>query len=302
MALTHGGWARVCVATFYLSIFAVAMPLGPAHAGDPLEARKSPMTFAWHPAQAGMCEPDCRDWVSAVGTITNDTPALFAEFAQGRDLAGVHIVLDSSGGSVLDTIAMGRVWRSLGVHTSVGIVDKDGAGERRRAIRPEAYCESMCVFLLLAGVSRDVPPQAHVRVHQIWMGDRATDAKAASYSAEDLMIVQHDVGSLAKYTFDMGGSGDLLALALSVPPWEPLYELSAAELRASHLTTDDRIAGAMTAPKAGLAVSAEAKSGPKPVQDRLVSEESGAAAPAGSTRTAAAQPPTGGSVPAASDR
>ena len=44
------------------------------------------------------------------------------------------------------------------------------------------------------------------------MGDRADDAKAASYTAQDLMIVERDIGRLAKYTFDMGGAGDLLSL------------------------------------------------------------------------------------------
>jgi hypothetical protein len=91
-----------------------------------------------------------------------------------------------------------------------------------------AYCESMCVFLLLAGKARYVPESAHVRVHQIWMGDRANDAKAAVYSADDLMIVERDIGRLAKYTFDMGGTGDLLLLSLNVPPWEDLHELRRA--------------------------------------------------------------------------
>ena len=72
-------------------------------------------------------------------------------------------------------------------------------------------------------------------MHQIWMGDRAEDAKAASYTAQDLMIVERDIGRLAKFTFDMGGTGDLLALALSVPPWEDLHELTRAELRLTNL-------------------------------------------------------------------
>ena len=101
-----------------------------------------------------------------------------------------------------------------------------------RASTPEAYCESMCVFLLLSGKTRYVPPVAHVRVHQIWMGDRADDAKAASYTAQDLMIVERDIGRLAKYTFDMGGTGDLLSLALSVPPWEDLHEIVARRIAA----------------------------------------------------------------------
>src|SRR5437899_6527525 len=108
--------------------------------------------------------------------------------------------------------------------------------------KTEAYCESMCVFLLLSGKTRYVPDTARVRVHQIWMGDRADDAKAASYSAQDMMIVERDIGRLAKYTFDMGGTGDLLSLALSVPPWEDLHQLSRAELRLSNLVTTDLVA------------------------------------------------------------
>jgi hypothetical protein len=79
-------------------------------------------------------------------------------------------------------------------------------------------------------------------VHQIWMGDRANDAKAAAYSADDLMIVERDIGRLAKYTFDMGGTGDLLLLSLNVPPWEDLHELSREELRLTNLVTTDMIA------------------------------------------------------------
>src|SRR4030095_7088778 len=99
----------------------------------------------------------------------------------------------------------------------------------------------MRVFLL-SGKSRHVPEQAHVRVHQIWMGDRADNARAASYTADDLMIVESDVARLAKYTFDMGGTGDLLALSLNVPPWEDLHELSREELRITNLITTELIA------------------------------------------------------------
>jgi hypothetical protein len=78
---------------------------------------------------------------------------------------------------------------------------------------------------------RYVPEQAHVRVHQIWMGDRADNARAASYNADDLMTVGRDIERLTKYTFDMGGTGNLLALSPNVPSWEDLHKLSREELR-----------------------------------------------------------------------
>ncbi|MDO9060923.1 MAG: hypothetical protein Q7U92_18145, partial [Bradyrhizobium sp.] len=76
---------------------------GRAQAGVSLEERKQPMKFSWV-----ACEPNCRGWVSAVGIVTADSPKAFDEFARGRQLAGATIVLDSSGGSVNDSIALGR--------------------------------------------------------------------------------------------------------------------------------------------------------------------------------------------------
>jgi hypothetical protein len=158
----------------------------------------------------------------------------------------------------------------------------------------------MCVFLLLAGKTRYVPDAARLRVHQIWMGDRAEDAKAASYTAQDLMIVERDIGRLAKYTFDMGGTGDLLSLALSVPPWEDLHELSRAELRLTNLVTTDAVADVLPSDAPSVPM-ADAK--PKTVQDRFVSAPADDAAqvqPAKATKTAEVQ--TGGVVPAAAEK
>ena len=75
-------------------------------------------------------------------------------------------------------------------------------------------------------------------VHQIWLGDRRDDPTAANYTAEDLVLVQRDIGRLAKYTIDMGGSIDLLNLALRIPPWEPMHALTADETRRTRLATD----------------------------------------------------------------
>jgi hypothetical protein len=311
-SLTFSGWARVGAAALLVAVCGLALrdetaqasaaaeaspaqtaPAAEAsHAPEAVEPRRQPMTFVWHPAPKERCAPDCRDWIEAVGIITSDTPALFETIAAGRDLSRATVVLNSSGGSVLDALALGRVWRKAGIFTTVGqVIETDGVNGKARAIEPEAYCESMCVFLLLSGTSRAVPPEAHVRVHQIWMGDRANDAKAATYTAQDLMIVERDVGRLAKYTFDMGGTGDLLTLALSVPPWEPLHELSRAELRLGNLVTEEPMVA--DAPNAE---PSQITAGSKPIQDRVP------AAPAiASTRTAeasppAALPPTGGAA------
>jgi hypothetical protein len=99
----------------------------------------------------------------------------------------------------------------------------------------------MCAFLLLAGTRRYVPPQASVLVHQIWLGKKRKQALESNYSAEELNIVQRDIGRLAQYTIEMGGGAELLETALRVPPWEPLYRLSADELQRMRLSTVDRL-------------------------------------------------------------
>jgi hypothetical protein len=127
------------------------------------------------------------------------------------------------------------------------------------------------------------------------MGDRADDAKAASYNAQDLMIVERDIGRLAKFTFDMGGTGDLLQLALSVPPWEDLHELTRAELRLGNLITTDAVADVL--PRDNPVPMADAK--PKTVQDRFVSTPNDEEAPAQSVKaTKTAEVQTGGVAPA----
>jgi hypothetical protein len=131
------------------------------------------------------------------------------------------------------------------------------------------------------------------------MGDRADDAKAASYTAQDLMIVERDIGRLAKYTFDMGGAGDLLSLSLSVPPWEDLHELSREELRLTNLVTTDAVAEVL--PQMNGANAPLAELAAKPVQDRFVGSTApaepslpGSLPGAKSTKTAEATVPTGG--------
>ncbi|MET3965355.1 MULTISPECIES: hypothetical protein [Bradyrhizobium] len=293
-SLDRRGWLLLGAAALGAALFgAVATTGTTAHAGAALEERKLPMKFNWV-----ACDPNCRGWVSAVGIITADTPRDFEEFSRGRQLGGATVVLDSSGGSVNDAITLGRRFRNLGLSTTVGISVQNRSGQSARpAVAPEAYCESMCVFLLLAGKKRYVPEAAHVRVHQIWMGDRADDAKAASYSAQDLMIVERDIGRLAKYTFDMGGAGDLLSLALSVPPWEDLHELDAGELKLTNLVTTNLVADVL--PHVDVAAPAVAELAPK-TQARFGAEAE--PQPVKSTKTAEALVPTGAAQSAGSQK
>ncbi len=237
-------FAAACVLALAAPILLLPAPL---RASD----RTLPMQFALRmEGPAAACGSHCRLFVAATGAITAETPRDFQNFAQGHDLAGATLVLDSDGGSVHGAITLGRQIRALGLNTTVGrLTDLDEADKthlRRAGFSGRADCESMCGFVLLWGIERSVPPEARVLVHQIWLGDRRDDPTAASYSAEDLVLVQRDIGKLAQYTTDMGASIEVLDLALRIPPWEPMHRMTQAELRDARVTTSDSVISAAT--------------------------------------------------------
>jgi len=306
VSLIFGGRARVCAAAVSLILAGIATLDTPAHANTIMEERKLPMRFGWHdrndsdPLARVLCVAQCKGWISAVGVVTGDTEKEFDEFARGRNLEGATVVLDSSGGSVLDAIELGRRWRKLGMQTAVGITFETQTPQGERSgILSEAYCESMCAFLLLSGTRRVVPDGAHIRVHQIWLGDRVDNAKASTYSAQDLMIVQRDAGRLTRFAFEMGGTGELLDMALSVPPWEPLRELSYDELRRTNVINADIIRTDIMAMSKDDGASSSVRVSDliaKLYHDKVKADavESGDLAAAPPRRTAEALPPTGG--------
>ena len=213
--------------------------------GAPVNDSQRPtMRFEWRSDRpADICGKTCRSWISAVGPVTDRTPHDFDIFLQQRDVRGATLVLDSEGGSVVDTIALGRAIRRLDITTSVGktVLGAAPDGSVTATLSGAASCESMCAFVLLAGTRRYVPPEARILVHQIWLAKKRDRPEAASYTADELVLVERDIGSLAGYTIEMGGGIELLQTALRVPPWQPLYQLSGDEIARTRLNNIDRL-------------------------------------------------------------
>jgi hypothetical protein len=209
---------------------------GAVLAGEPDPFADPPsMRFAWvREAPAAACGQTCREWIVASGPITSDTARDFNFFTQARDVRGATLVLDSGGGSVPASLALGRRLRDLRIVTTVGrvtLTDSPPGTELRGKLSPHGECASMCVFVLLGGVRREVPPEARVLVHEIWPGSKRYDASAESYTAEEIVRIQRDVGRIARYTVEMGGDIGLFELAMRIPPWERLRLLTQGEMR-----------------------------------------------------------------------
>ena len=209
------------------------------------DGKAGAMRFEWRmEGPAEDCGQFCRRWISAAGIVTESTARDFESFAKENDVRGATLVLDSEGGSVLAALALGRTIRRFDMTTTVGrtaLLPSGEGGTPRATLSPKAQCESMCAFILLGGARRYVPPEARVLVHQIWLGSKSKRALESSYSAEELRLVERDIGSLARYTVEMGAGIELLETALRIPPWEPMYSLSREELRRMQIVTVDRL-------------------------------------------------------------
>ena len=125
------------------------------------------------------CEPNCAEWIGAVGQITADTPAQFRRAFKALGPRKLPIFISSPGGSVPAAIAIGREIRKRGLDVAVErtilqACEQPGAACDLRALkdgdkaRPEpigAQCSSACVLILAAGTERVVPTYGFVGVH-----------------------------------------------------------------------------------------------------------------------------------------
>jgi hypothetical protein len=87
----------------------------------------------------------------------------------------------------------------------------------------------------------------------IWLANKRDRAQQARYSAEELGLVQQNIGSIARYTVEMGGGIELLETALRVRPWEPMYALTTDEVRRMRLNTLESLFDGDIAPFAAAA-------------------------------------------------
>jgi hypothetical protein len=254
-----------------LVLAACSLPVVAGTPELPENPRTLPMQFSLQAEKPADCGAKCQILIFAAGMITADTPRQFEIFAADNNLREGIVVLDSDGGSVHGALALGRAIRRLGLSTMVGRrAERPNGGEKgeKRELWTRADCESMCAFVLLGGVRREVSANSRVMVHQIWLGDRREDAIAANYSAEDLVLVQRDIGKLVRYTAEMGGGADLIDLALRIPPWEPMHALTREELRRANLDMSAQPAeAASSAVAAPVAVSVTTERA-APVNDR----------------------------------
>lgn len=148
-------------------------------------------------------------------------PGAAERFAREVELRGEYIEiveLASSGGSVLDALAIGRRIRDLGAKTEIS------AG---------SYCASSCPLVFSGGVERRASAEAAIGVHQI----SRTGSDAMVSPAEVMEEAQHVSADVQTYLTEMDIDARVWVHAMRTPPDE-LFYFSPEELIELNLATE----------------------------------------------------------------
>jgi hypothetical protein len=163
----------------------------------------------------------------ATGMIAPGTADAFKAEVEKRGSYVKTVVLNSTGGSVWDAIAMGRLIREKKFATAVENGD---------------FCASSCPLVFAGGLERRAGPKAAVGVHQVFSPN---DDPAAT----NMDQTQRISAECQKFLVEMGVDPRLWIHAMETPK-EELYRLKPEELISLRLATErsEKSAAAAVAP------------------------------------------------------
>jgi len=166
------------------------------------------------------CGANCPEVIAAEGEISDATPDAFRSFIAGHAGGSLHsiVLLNSYGGKVVAAMELGKIFRQIGAAV---IIAQPGSGGQSGG-----RCFSACVYALMGGKKRVVPPESEVGVHRMI-------AYTASEGFDATPSIRLDNGSVAavlsRYCSAMGVNPAVIALAEHTAPGR-LYLLSRAEI------------------------------------------------------------------------
>lgn len=198
---------------------------------------ESPMTFTIVRSSKSRCEPNCPQWISAIGSITNKSPKLLRAVLEKTQADKLPIVLQSPGGELFASLEMGRMIRKAQRGVAVGttlyedcptpgtpcneaLVEK---GLYRGLAQDDwSYCFSGCAFLLASGTERLAARGVAVGFHQPYRcnRNRKADKKGSDVCARKTSVANDKRvrGEISKYLEEMGVSQEILLEADKAPP------------------------------------------------------------------------------------
>ena len=197
---------------------------------DRAVAETGSMSFRLARLEGRACGARCPRVIVAQGVIEEDTPENFIAFLEsmspGANVRDV-VVLDSPGGRVVASMRLGAALRKLRAAVIVArFGDDDEVG-----LPTAGQCMSACVYAMMGGVRRIVPPESRLGIHRMSSQDSVGarghgfgTTVTTTYASPDM------VSALASYAAQMGVSPTVIRLAERIPP-QDIHIVSASELR-----------------------------------------------------------------------
>jgi len=191
-------------------------------------AAEEAMSFQLVTLGSRHCGSNCPQVIFAQGQIDEGTAQNLLRFVQdnvrGGDLHRI-VLLDSPGGRVVASMELGLTLRRLGMAV---IVARPGGESAQNGNLYSGRCYSACVYALMGGKRRVIPPQSKVGVHRMFN-------YTTSFSLSDGITQERylDDGGmrrrLSHYTRAMGVDASLIDLAERTSP-DYLHVLTPSEI------------------------------------------------------------------------
>jgi hypothetical protein len=197
--------------------------------GLALPARAEGMSFQMVTLGVGHCGSKCPQVIAASGEIDEGSADNFLRFVRENVRSGVMhgiVLLDSPGGHVVAAMELGLTIRKLGMAV---IVARPGAESAATGDLFSGKCYSACVYALMGGRKRVIPPQSKVGVHRMFNYETNFNLAEGGFVRERYVDDGDMRDKLARYTTTMGVSSGLINLAEHTSP-DVIHVLTPAEI------------------------------------------------------------------------
>jgi len=175
------------------------------------------------------CAGHCPQVIFAQGEIDEGAADALLQFVQQNvrsgELRGI-LLLDSPGGHVVAAMELGLTIRRLGLAV---VVARPGGESAQNGNLYAGRCYSACVYALVGGRKRVIPPQSRVGVHRMFNYTTSFNLAQGGFVQERFVDDGDMRRRLAHYTRRMGVDSSLIDLAEQTSP-DRLRMLTRAEI------------------------------------------------------------------------
>ncbi len=204
-----------------LCLFALVAARLPARAGET-------MSFSLVSIASADCRGDCPQAISAQGQIDDGTAQNLVNFLQQNGGGARRVLLlDSPGGHVQAAMELGATIRRLGMAV---VVAQPGDRLTYDGNFSSGICYSACVYALMGGTKRVIPPQSQVGLHRMYNYTTSFDVSQGGIVGERNFDDGGMRRKLSDYARRMGVDSSLVDLAERNPP-DQIYLVSRAQIR-----------------------------------------------------------------------